>query len=394
MSYNFDIPVKRDNLGNMKFISSKRGPSSRRTFNFVGAEFDFPTAPSIIEGTKKLAENGLFAYTIQDSQYLNAVKFWMLSERNVKIDDDWLVPALGTIHSVATLIRLVTKVNEGVIISSPIYSRYAQAAVRLQRKVIDNPLVVRNGTYQFKFTHLEKLFADPSNKLFILCNPQNPIGQIWNTRDLQKISRLSNKYGVYVFSDEIFAETVYTNQKTPFYLDMPESEKYGIVSNSLGKSFGLTGLNHANLFIRNPKLRQKFILQRNADHYGSIDPLAYTAVICGYTQSGQHWLQAMNQYVNENIQLVREFLHRHFPKVTIYGGQGGYFLWLDWSAYFSTEKALEDFLLQKAYIELDFGSHYGKDFCCFTRMNLSSPRSYISDALTALYTAKSCHVVS
>ena len=75
----------------------------------------------------------------------------------------------------------------------------------------------------------------------------------------------------------------------------------------LWKAFSLTGVNYANLIIPDKTLREAFIAQRNADHYGSIEPLIHAALLSAYTNEGARWVKEMNDYVLENIRLVRRF---------------------------------------------------------------------------------------
>ena len=108
-----------------------------------------------------------------------------------------------------------------------------------------------------------------------------------------------------MFSDEIFAETVYNDHVVQPYSEAPDAWEHAIVSTSLGKAFSLTGVNFANLIIPNRELRESFIVQGNADHYGSIEPMSYAAMLSAYTNEGARWVQAMNGHVPDNIRLVR-----------------------------------------------------------------------------------------
>lgn len=384
-NYDFETIVKR-RPSNLKLSYTDEMVIKAHNVSFDGAEPDFKSAPVIEKAIKAFAENGLYGFTLCDDIYTNAVCNWMNKQRQTNILPEWVVPTLGTIHSVATSIRLFTHEGDGIIITPPVYNRYEQAATRLHRKTVKCPLVLKDGRYHMDFSSIEAAMRSEKNKLFILCNPHNPIGQIWQPKELEKLAQLANEYQVAVFSDEIFAETVYGGHRTPCYLDVPGAKDHCIVSVSLGKSFGFTGVNHANMLIPNEQLREAFITQRNADHYGSIDPFVYESVLAAYSEEGADWLHAMNEYVGSNIQKIKQFFEMEFPKAHIYGGEGGYILWIDFREYFNTEEEMIEFLYHKAYFHLDPGSNY--DCERFARMCVASPWHAIEKALKDLKKAK------
>jgi cystathionine beta-lyase len=357
--------------------------------SFDGAEPDYKTAPAIEEAVIRFAKNGLYGFTLCDATYRNAVVWWMEHSRKTKILPEWIVPTLGTIYSVATAIRLCTNEDEGIILTSPVYNRYHQAARRLNRSITDCPLLLDEAGYHMDFACIEEAMKDRKNRLFLLCNPHNPIGQIWKKEELETLAALANRYGVTVFSDEIFADNCYQDAVCPCYLDIPGAAGHAIVATSLGKSFGFTGVNHANILIADETLRNRFTDRRTRDHYGSLDPMVYECVLAAYSEEGKAWLDAANRYTQENMEKIRRFFSAYLPKVRIYGGEGGYILWMDWRAYFETEEELMDFLYHRAYFAVGVGSEYGQPG--FTRMCVASPWKYIEKALNDL--KKACESI-
>lgn len=382
--YDFETLVKR-RPANLKLTATDPAVLAAGNISFDGAEPDFKTAPAIEQAVIRMAENGLYGFNLCDDRYRRAVTDWMESERGVKAEKEWVVPTLGTIHSVATAIRMTTKEGEGVIVTPPVYNRYEQAADRLGRNTCKCGLILSQGRYHMDFDSIEKAMARPENRLFILCNPHNPIGQIWRQEELARLAELAQRYHVTVFSDEIFAETVYDGNSTPCYLTVPGAASHAIVSVSLGKAFHFTGVNHANMLIPDSALREAFITQRNADHYGSIDPFAYESILAAYSEEGRDWLHAMNAYVENNIHRIREFFHENLPKASVYGGEGGYILWIDLRPYFEDEESMIDFLYHKAFFHVDAGSSYDAER--FVRMCVASPWHAIERALGTLQAA-------
>ncbi len=377
--YDFETPVRRK-ASNMKRAVTDPAVLRAGNLSFDGAEPDFKTAPAIERAVIALAQNGLYGFTILDRDYQDAVCWWMKNSRGVDIHPEWIVPTLGVISAAATAIRLLTDEGEGIVVLSPVYNRFRQAATRLNRKTTECPLRIENGRYEIDFAALEEALRPGENKLLVICNPHNPIGRIWEADELGRMAELAARHDVTIFSDEIFADNVYGGRSCPCFLDVPGAK--AIVATSLGKSFHFTGVNHGNILIADGDLRARFLDRRTRDHFGSIDPLVYESVCAAYAPEGLDWLRAANAYVEENIRLIRGFFARRLPDVAVYGGEGAYLLWMDWRQKFETEAELTDFLFHRAYFHLDPGSNYGA--ARFTRMCVASPRWCVEKALGTL----------
>ncbi|MTI95907.1 MAG: aminotransferase class I/II-fold pyridoxal phosphate-dependent enzyme [Firmicutes bacterium] len=382
--YDFDTLVNRSGIGNMKDLLLPESIRKQGMIAFSGAEMDFKTAPSVVGAVNKRVENGLFGFTVKDRSYLQAVGWWLREVRAWPVDADWIVPTLGTIFSLATAIRMTTKVGEGIIIQPPVYYRYEQAASRLKRKTVNNPLILENGQYHMDFDNLEKCMADPNNKLFVLCNPHNPIARVWPEADLKQLAGLARKYGVVVFSDEIFAEVAFEGHRVTPYAALAEAEELAIVATSLGKTFNFTGVNHANIIIPDNRLREAFIAQRDADHFGSIDPLVHAAVCGAYCPEGLEWVEAMREYVAANICFLQEFVGKKLPNIKVLPVEGAFIAWLDMRGLGLSEPELMTFLEQQAYLCVDPGGDYGVGGKGFVRMNIATPRKELERALSLL----------
>ena len=329
---------------------------------------DFPTAPSILEKIRKLTDNGLFGYTLADGAYRQHVCWWMQEVRGWKIQPEWIVPSPGTIHSVATAIRLLSRQGDGILVQSPEYPRYAQAILRLGRKVMESPLRLTDGRYEMDWEQLEARMLHA--KLMVLCNPHNPTGRVWTEEECNRLMRLAEAYHVKVISDEIFAEVVWDGHRTTPCGHMTIT--------SLGKTFNLTGVNHANVIIPDEELRERWIQQRDADHFGSIDPWVYAAQEGAYSPEGRAWVRAMLAYVDENR---RRLLAKTIPGLEVIRSEGTYVMWLRLRA-FGSEPSQMAFLREKAGIIATPGSEYGGQG--WFRMNIATPHACWNQALENL----------
>lgn len=387
MRYDFDTLVERSGFGNMKGLETPEVLTRQGQISFRGAEMDFRTAPSVIAAIREAAERGLYGFTLQDEQYNSSVRWWMGHVRNWDVAPGAIVPTLGTIFALGTAIRAFTNAGDGVIVQEPTYHRYEMIIRSTGRVTVNNPLVETNGYYSMDFADLERRMSDPRNKLLALCNPHNPVGKVWDIRDLTRLAELANRYNVIVFSDEIFAEVTFDGHEVIPYCAVPGGEHHGIVCTSLGKAFNLTGVNHANALIPDTALRERFAQQRKADHFGSIDPFFYAALRAAYSPDGLDWLTQMKAYVYDNYALIREYLNTHLPMLTVSPLEGCFTIWIDFRVLGLDDGSLEQFLEREALFYLDPGTQYGAAGSGFCRMNIASPRSCIRKGLDGLLEA-------
>ncbi len=361
--------------------------------SFAGAEMDFPIAPSIMEEMKKTLENGLLGYTLADEAYLKRIGMWRERERGMRIQPEWIVPMFGTIYSVASLIRLICAPKEAIITLTPVYYRYEQAAARQGRKTVHCPLQETSWGYSIDFERLEYLMKEPANKLLVLCNPHNPVGKVFSEEDLRRVAKLSERYAVYVISDEIFAEITFDGKKTVPYISIEEGRRYGMSVISLGKAFNLTGVNHANLIIPDKVLRERVLRKRDADHFGSIDPLFYAAVKGAYSEAGARWLQELRIHLDGNRRMLMELAGIPGCPFTLFPVEGTFVAWMKWriqgpSGGMLVKEALRDYLVNELYLDLEPGEEYGEGFGAYTRMNLAATSEQFEQACGRI--RKSC----
>ncbi len=420
MNYEFNRRVNRENCGNIKrMLFTPDSVYESGVVSYAGAEFEFPTAPSVIDAVKRAADNGLFGFTVADGNYLDHVVWWVKNVRGTDILPEWIVPVQGTIFSVATAIRLFTEPGEAIIIVAPGYNRYRQAAERLGRRTLVTEMVYPtqapygrgggesagdpDGTAvtgslsdcpdvflpapEINFADLEAKLALPECRLLVFSNPNNPTGKILKEDELRRILELAAKHHVAVLQDEIFADVVLekepdgekTNRPragdveagntlgepavpmlSVLSLDVPGSQAVSVIS--LGKTFSFTGVNSAIAIIPDGELRECFMRQRDADHFGSIDPMAYAALCGGFTPEGKEWLQELVRVIRGNNQKFIDFFAEYLPGVKVVKPQATYLLWADFTSFGMNCQELRRFLIEEAKFCCDMGDeYYGAD---------------------------------
>lgn len=384
-SYDFTTLVSRDNIGNMKAMALPEEIRRQGIVSFGGAEMDFPTAPSVIRAITDRAAGGLLGYTVADESYLKPIVWWMEHVRETQIAPDWIVPTLGTIYSVATAIRLFCRPGEAILTMPPVYYRYEQAATRLGRRTLHCPLIERDDAFYMDFDKMERLMAGNDCRLVVLCNPQNPVGRVWTREELEQLAGLSAKYRIPVFSDEIFAETTFDGKRTVPYMSIPRGRDLAITATSLGKTFNFTGVNQANLIIPDEALRNAFIKQRTADHFGSIDPLFHAAIGGAYCEEGASWLAALREHLDGNRRRLMQAFAEGIAPGKVYPIEGTFVAWIRWDLAGRSDDALIGYLRRQALLDVEPGYEYGEDCGHCTRMNFATTAEQLDGALERIH---------
>ena len=394
MDYSFDC--KADRGGSVPWLKDYFTPDPVKReglLGYAGAEFEFASCPAYIRGVKKAAEKGVFGYSLIGDRYRGAVQWWLRELRNYEIRPEWVVPAQGTIFSVATAIRLFTEPGDSIIVLPPNYNRYNQAAARLSRGTVCVPLLETRGVYSIDWAGLEKAFADPRNKLLVICNPNNPTGHIYRPEELARIAALSRQYDTAVFSDEIFGEIVFEGREAVPYTKAAGPDALAVTCTSMGKVFSLTGVNHANIIIENDALRERWIAQRDADHFGSVDPLAYAGMLEAFSEGGRDWVLALRNYLWDNYRILETFFRTRLPKAILSRPQGTFVVWADYSAYGADWPRLDRLLREEGLFVGDEGpEYYGKPSC--VRYAIAVPRTELQKTLDRVDKALQNHRIT
>lgn len=374
----FDEDVCRSGIGNMKYAMEQRAGDDPEMLYLCGAEMDFPTAPVIRRRLARIAENGLYGFTEPDDAYLAAIVRWLRKVRGIDITKQDIVPTYGTIMALNTAIRAFTREGDSVLLQAPSYFRFDHAITNNRRNLCYNPLLYdpKEKSYALDLEDLERCMKQEKVRLMVLCNPHNPTGAVFPLEDLRRLHRLSVQYHVVVFADEIFGEMQFGRTQVSYAMAGWENT---IVSTSLGKAFNFTGVSHANLLIRDQAVRERYLAQQKMEHFGSIDPFFYNALIAGYSGEGYEWLQRVKEKVQENDRILREGLAPYRDLIFPARHEGTFIEWLDLRGLHLSDEDLASFLCHKVHVLGDPGTEYGPSGSGFFRINLATPTAHIKE---------------
>lgn len=350
------------------------------------ADMDFKTAPEITEAIVKRAEHGIFGYTDVPARWKNAVISWYKKRHSLTIEYDSLMFSTGVVAAISSIVRKLTTPNENVVLLTPIYNIFFNSIINNGCRALECPLIYDGEKYEINWTDFEEKLSDKQTTLFILCNPHNPTGVIWDRETLAKIGALCKKYHVTVISDEIHCDITDPGYDyVPFASVNDECKYNSITCIAPTKTFNLAGLQTSAVYVPDEYLFHKVWRALNTDEVAEPNVFAMTASIAAY-EHGEKWLDELREYLYLNKKAVRGFIEKEIPEINIVNSHATYLLWLDCSKICENTDALADDIRAKTGLYLSKGSAFGKGGEAFLRMNTACPKRTIDDGLGRLKT--------
>lgn len=380
----FDTVIERRNTRSLKYdFAVERGMSEDILPMWV-ADMDFKTSSYIEDALAERVREGVFGYSEVKTPYFEIVRDWMVKRHGWQPQEEWLVKTPGVVTALAMAVKAYTEPGDAVLIQLPVYYPFAEVIEDNGRRVVSNTLYRgEDNRYHMDFEDFEEKIVQHKVKLFLLCNPHNPVGRVWKAEELTRLGDLCVKHGVIVVSDEIHEDFVFQGKHQVFAGLKKEYEERCIVCTSPSKTFNLATMVLSNIFIPNRDLRKRFRKQLDAAGISQLGVMGLIACETAYSR-GEEWYLAMHAYVRGNIVYVKNYVEQNLPGVTMAEHEGTYLVWLDFSGTGLSETKLEDMIVNRAKLWLDGGTMFGESGKGFQRINVACPRSILEEAMGRL----------
>ena len=378
---NFDEPVDRRNTDCLKYDFAKRKGMPEDVLPLWVADMDFKTSSYIEDALVERAKEAIFGYSEVQTPYFHAVANWMKIHHNWEVKRTWLVKTPGVVFALAMAVKVFTDPGDSVIIQSPVYYPFSEVITDNGRNIVSSDLYLGvDDRYHMDYADFEKKIIENDVKLFLLCNPHNPVGRVWTKGELEKVGDICLKHNVLVVSDEIHADFVFKGQHQVFTAIKKEYEDITLTCTAPSKTFNLAGLSLSNIFIPNRELKRQFKAELKAAGTGLMGVMGLVACQTAY-EKGEEWYYAMKSYVQANIEFTKQYVEENLPGVKMIDHEGTYLVWLDFRETGLGVDELEDLIIHKAKLWLDSGKIFGKNGEGFQRINVACPRSTVKEAL-------------
>jgi len=381
---NFDEIIDRKNTDCIKYDGADRMGKPKGLIPMWVADMDFRVPEEVSKALEERVKHGIYGYTESDAHYFEAIAGWMQKKHDWQVEPTWLVKTPGVVFALAMAVQAFTKVGEAVMIQRPVYHPFSHVIEENDRKLVDNALVLGDdGKYHMDLVDFEKQIEEQDVKMFILCNPHNPVGRVWTKEELLAMGEICVRKKVLVVSDEIHQDFVYKG-KHQVFADLNQAFRgITITCTAPSKTFNLAGLQISNLFIANPHVRRMFREQIRKAGFSQLNTMGLLACEVAY-RHGENWLNQLLEYLQGNLAFMRAYFAEYMPQIKWTEPEGTYLVWLDLRDLHLTEKEKEDLIVQKAGLWLDVGTKFGECGVGFERMNIACPRAVLEKALEQL----------
>ncbi|MFS9068019.1 MalY/PatB family protein [Streptococcus infantis] len=354
------------------------------------ADMDFEVLPEIRQTVHDYAEQLVYGYTYASDGLIEAVQNWEEKQHGYRFDKDALVFIEGVVPAISTAIQAFTKEGQAVLINTPVYPPFARSIKLNNRKLITNSLVEKDGLFEIDFDQLERDFVEEDVKLYVLCNPHNPGGRVWEKEVLEKIGQLCQKHGVLLVSDEIHQDlALFGNKHQSFNTVNEDFKEFSLILSSATKTFNIAGTKNSYAIIENPKLRLAFQKRQLANNQHEISGLGYLATEAAY-RYGEDWLTELKELIEKHINYVVDVFGKE-TKIKVMKPQGTYLIWLDFSAYDISDEELRSLLRDEAKVILNRGLDFGEEGALHARLNVAMPTSVLEEVCQRIIATFSNH---
>ncbi|MGM7724344.1 MalY/PatB family protein [Metabacillus sp. Hm71] len=384
MKYNFDEIVNRRGTFSVKWDGGEFlreiGFTKRydeETLPLFTADMDLPVPQALIDALHKTVDHKIFGYSIFPNEYYEAIQHWFKKRHDWEIKKEEIIYSPGTVHALNIAVRALTKPGDGIIIQRPVYPPFTSAIEGNSRTVRNNALTYdEGGYYSIDFEDFEAKAKEEKTKMFILCNPHNPTGRIFNVNELKKLSDICAENGVLIVADEIHGDLIRRDQTFIPIAKVVDNADHIITLTAINKTFNVAGLHCTNAVIPNPELREIFSKEMG---FQLASPFTISALIAVYNE-GEDWLEQLKEYIDGTMEWAVNFLAEKMPKVKVRIPEGTYILWMDFSEYGISPEEVHDRIYNKANVLLEDGSMFGEEGLQHQRICIPSPRPIIKEA--------------
>ncbi len=350
------------------------------------ADMDFRAPPPVLAALRKAVNQGVLGYEMVSRALLQSVADRMERLYGWKVEPEWVVPVTGIVTGFNIAAQAFCTEKKGYLIQPPAYNEFFAVRNNVGIPQYEAPLAqsVKGNLLQYEvdWDSFEK--QAKKTRLFLLCNPHNPVGIVYSRRDLRRMAEICLERDVLIASDEIHSELLLGGQTfIPMVKAAPETRKRSITLVSPSKTFNIPGLFCGFAIIPDDDLRRTYshVVERRRIHVSSLGLIAAREAFSG---SCDDWLADLKEYLTANRDFLLQYAKEYLPDVRITCPAGTYLAWLDCSELVRQGRisgSPYDFFLNEAKVAFGNGKIYGEASADFVRLNFGCTRRTLKQGL-------------
>ena len=343
------------------------------------ADMDFRVPEPVVEALRARADHGVFGYCREPAELRALLVDRLARLYGWQVEPAWIIFQTGVLVSFQEVCRVAAGPGDGVLVQPPVYPPIFGAPAHNRSLHQEAPLRRRaDGTYDIDMEAFEAAVTDRT-RVFILCNPHNPVGRAYTRRELEPLAEVCLRKDVLICADEIHCDLLAPGVvHTPIAAIAPEIARRSVTLMAPSKTFNVPGLRCSFAIVPDPDLRGR-LSTPHANAFSEVNNFGLAAAIAAY-RDGQAWLDAVLAYLAGNRDAVVEFVRREMPRIRVAAPEATYLAWLD-----CRESGIPgspyQFFLDHARVALSNGPDFGTGGEGFVRLNFGCSRATLMEAL-------------
>jgi cystathionine beta-lyase len=371
MNFDFETPIKRRGTGCIKY---DRRPDLDP---FWVADMDFASAPAILDALHRRVDHGVFGYAQAHDGLADAVLNYLRERRGATVPIEHIVHLGGLVPALSLTGRAFCKPGEAMMTCTPVYPPFLGVHHDAKVDLITVDHALSDDGWSFDWDAMERAVT-PATKVFLLCNPQNPLGRVFPKSEIVRLAEFCQTHDLVLVSDEIHCDLVFDEAATPHVsaLNLPDRlAERTITLLSPSKTWNIAGLGYAYAVIPSDSLRRKFTTARGHT-LTEINALSYYAAEAAY-RDGEPWRLELLAYLRQNRDTLVEFIRTRCPGLAVNPGDATYLAWIDASAIGVDNPAIH--FEKNAGLFLSDGAYF--NWPQHIRFNFGCPRARMLEGL-------------
>lgn len=264
------------------------------------ADMDFKVPNTVLTALEDRIKQGAFGYSLISPTYHQTFIDWLTRHHGYTPKKGWLRFTNGTITTLFWILHAFTQPKEAVMMLSPVYYPFFSTPQDTDRTPICSELQRdTTGRYYINFEDVEQKIKKHHVKVFILCNPHNPVSRLWSEEELTQLFTLCETYNVLIISDEIHQDFHFGPYIPALTVQEGRFKESIITITSASKTFNLASLPVAHVIIPNKEHRKRYDnFVKTIDHT-QLSVLNLVATETAY-QTGDVWLTGLLATIQGN----------------------------------------------------------------------------------------------
>lgn len=216
---------------------------------------DILTPECALEAVRNIDRKVLEYSPSQGYKSLRTKMVGYYAEYGIDLSPDDIIVTTGGSEAVMFAYMACLNPGDEIIVTDPSYANYMAFAISCGAVVKSVKTSIDDG---FRLPPIEKFEEQITDKTkaILICNPNNPTGYLYTRSELNQIRDLVKKYNLYLFSDEVYREFIYTKQPYISACHLEGIEENVILIDSVSKRYSECGIRIGALITKNKKVRE------------------------------------------------------------------------------------------------------------------------------------------